>query len=166
METGTTTANHLRSTALHAANSSESSVIVEKSLVTTLRIGIVSALALPFGLAGLAAAMTNHQPPLDVIAPIVALAALVFIACWARVLVHWRDPDGPDDDDPWRRGGGPDGVTPPDGSSDGPSIDWTAFEREFAAYVTACERVREGVLAAVSAALRPATHAIARASAA
>jgi hypothetical protein len=138
-------------------------VIVEKSLVTTLRIGIVSALALPFGLAGLAAAMTNHEPPLDVIVPVVALAALVSIACWARVLVHWRDPDGPDDDDPWRRGDGPNDITPPDGSHDGPSIDWTVFEREFAAYVAACERLREGVLVAVSAALRPATQAIASA---
>jgi hypothetical protein len=138
---------------------------VDKSLVTTLRVGIVSALALPFGLAGLAAGITSHQPPIDVIVPIVALAALISIACWSRVLVHWRDPDGPDDDDPWRRGGGPDDFTPPDGSSDGPSIDWTVFEREFAAYVAACERVREGVLVAVSAALRPATQAIASACA-
>jgi hypothetical protein len=136
-------------------------VIVEKSLVTTLRIGILSALALPFGLAGLAAGMTSHEPPLGVVVPIAALAALVSIACWSRVLMHWRDPDGPDDDEPWRRGGGPDGFTPPDGSHDGPSIDWTVFEREFAAYVAACERLREGVLVAVSAALRPATHAIA-----
>lgn len=138
-------------------------MIVEKSLVTTLRIGIVSALALPFGLAGLAAGLTSHEPPLDAVVPIVVLAALVSIACWARVLVHWRDPDSPDDDDPWRRGGGPDDVTPPDGSSDGPSIDWTVFEREFAAYVAACERLREGVLVAASAVLRPATHAIASA---
>ncbi len=136
---------------------------MEKSLVTTLRVGIVSALALPFCLAGLAAGITSHEPPLDVIAPIVALAALVSIACWARVLVLWRDPDGPDDDDPWRRGGGPDDLTPPDGGSDGPCIDWTVFEREFAAYVAACERLREGVLVAVSAALRPAAQAIASA---
>jgi hypothetical protein len=136
---------------------------VERSLVTTLRVGIVSALTLPFGLAGLAAGVTSHQPPLGVIAPIVALATVVSIACWSRVLMHWRDPDGPDDDDPWRRGDGPDDFTPPDGSSDGPSIDWTVFEREFAAYVAACERLREGVLVAVSAALRPATHAIASA---
>jgi hypothetical protein len=134
---------------------------MEKSLVTTLRVGIVSALVLPFGLAGLAAGITSHEPPLDVIAPIVAVAALVSIACWSRVLIHWRDPDGPDDDDPWRRDRGPDDGNPPDGSSDGPSIDWTAFEREFAAYVAACDRVREGVLVAVSAALRPATHALA-----
>lgn len=136
---------------------------MEKSLVTTLRVGIVSALALPFCLAGLAAGITNHEPPLDVIAPVVALAALVSIACWSRVLVHWRDPDGPDDDDPWRRGGGPDDPTAPNGGSGGPSIDWTVFEREFAAYVAACERLREGVLVAVSAALRPATQAIASA---
>lgn len=134
---------------------------MEKSLVTTLRVGIVSALVLPFGLAGLAAGITSHEPPLDVIAPIVALAALVSIACWSRVLVHWRDPDGPEDDEPWRRDGGPNGRNPPNGSSDGPSIDWTVFEREFAAYVAACERVREGVLVAVSAALRPATQALA-----
>jgi hypothetical protein len=138
-------------------------VTVEKSLVTTLRIGIVSALALPFGLAGLAAALTSHEPPIDAIAPVVALAALISIACWSRVIVHWRDPDGPDDDDPWRRGGGPDDFTPPDGSSDGPAIDWTAFERDFAAYVAACERLCDGVLVALSAALRPATQAIASA---
>jgi len=136
-------------------------VIVDKSLVTTLRVGIVSALVLPFGLAGLAAGLTDHQPSVDVVAPIVALAALISIACWTRVVKHWRDPESPDDDEPWRRGGGPDDVTPPDGSSDGPAIDWTVFEREFAAYVAACERVREGVLVAVSAALRPATHATA-----
>ena len=136
---------------------------MEKSLVTTLRVGIVSALALPFCLAGLAAAFTNHEPPFDAIVPIAALAALVSIACWSRVLVHWRDPNGPDDDDPWRRGGGPDDISPPGGSSDGPSIDWTAFERDFGAYVAACERLREGVLVALSAALRPATHAIASA---
>jgi hypothetical protein len=129
---------------------------VERSLVTTLRVGIVSALALPFGLAGLAAGATSHEPPLGVIAPIVALAALVSIACWSRVVMHWRDPDGPDDDEPWRRGGGPDDFSPPDGSTDGPAIDWTAFEREFAAYVAACERVREEVLVALAAALRPA----------
>jgi hypothetical protein len=136
---------------------------MDKSLVTTLRVGIVSALALPFGLAGFAAAMTNHEPPLKVVVPIVVLAALVSIACWSRVLVHWRDPDGPDDDDPWRRDRSPDDGNPPAGSSDGPSIDWTVFEREFAAYVAACERVREGVLVAVSAALRPATQALASA---
>jgi len=38
-----------------------------------------------------------------------------------------------------------------------------AFEREFAAYVAACERVCEGALVAVSAALRPATQALASA---
>ena len=134
---------------------------MEKSLVTTLRVGVLSALALPFGLAGLAAGITSHEPPLDVIAPIVALAALVSIACWSRVLVHWRDPDGPDDDDPWRRDRGPDDRNPPNGGSDGPSVDWTVFEREFAAYVAACDRVREGVLVAISAALRPATQALA-----
>ena len=136
---------------------------MDKSLVTTLRVGIVSALVLPFGLAGLAAGLTDHQPSVDVVAPIVALAALISIACWSQVLVHWRDPDGPDDDDPWRRGNGPDDFTPPDGSSDGPSIDWAAFEREFAAYVAACERMREGVLVALSAALRPAAQAMASA---
>jgi hypothetical protein len=135
---------------------------VEKSLVTTLRVGIVSALALPFVLAGLAAAMTSHEPPLAVIGPAVALASLVSIACWTRVLRNWRDPDPPDNDDPWRRGGGPDSGRP-DGGAGGPAIDWTAFERDFAAYVAACERLREGVLVAVSAVLRPATHAIASA---
>ena len=131
---------------------------MERSLVTTLRVGIVSALALPFGLAGLAAGATSHEPPLGAVLPIVALAALVSIACWSRVVIHWRDPDGPDDDDdPWRRGDGPNDRTPPDGSSDGPSIDWAVFEREFAAYVAACERVREGVLVALAAALHPAT---------
>ncbi len=134
---------------------------MERSLVTTLRVGIVSALGLPFGLAGLAAAVTSRQPPLAVIVPVAALAALVSIACWARVLAQWRDPDVPDDDDPWRGGGGPDAGTPPGGSSDGPAIDWTAFEREFAAYVAACERMSEGVLAALSAALRPPTQAMA-----
>ena len=59
---------------------------MEKSLVTTLRVGVLSALALPFCLAGLAAGVTSHEPPVDVIAPIVALAALVSIACWSRVL--------------------------------------------------------------------------------
>jgi hypothetical protein len=132
---------------------------VDRSLVTTLRVGIMSALALPFGLAGLASAMTSHEPPVSVIAPIVALAALVSIACWSRIVTHWRDPDGPDDDEPWRHGDGPDGFTPPDGSSDGPSIDWRAFEREFAAYASACERAREEVLVALAAALRPATRA-------
>jgi hypothetical protein len=34
---------------------------VESSLFTTLLVGIVSALGLPFGLAGLAAAMTSHE---------------------------------------------------------------------------------------------------------
>jgi len=136
---------------------------MERSLVTTLRVGIVSALALPFGLAGLAAGATSHEPPLSVILPIVALAALVSIACWSRVVKHWRDPGSPDDDDPWRRGGGPSDFSPPDGSSDGPSIDWAAFEREFAAYVAACERMREGVLVAFSAALRPAAQAMASA---
>ena len=134
---------------------------MEKSLVTTLRVGIVSALSLPFGLAGFAAAVTSHEPPLKVVVPVVALALLVSIACWSRVLVHWRDPDGPDDDDPWRRGSGSDDRNPPDGGADGPSIDWTVFEREFAAYVAACERVREGVLVAVAAALRPAGPAFA-----
>ena len=136
---------------------------MDKSLVTTLRVGILSALGLPFGLAGLAAAMTSHEPPLQVVAPIVALAALVSIACWSRVIAHWRDPEGPDDDDPWRRDRGPHNGNPPDGGTDGPAIDWTVFEREFAAYVAACERVREGVLVAVSAALRPATQAFASA---
>ncbi len=138
-------------------------MIVEKSLVTTLRVGIVSALALPFVLAGLAAAMTSHEPPVGAIAPVVALATLVSVACWTRVLKNWRGPDGPDDDDPWRRGGGPSDITPPEGGSDGPAIDWGLFEREFAAYVAACERLREGVLVAVSAVLRPATQAIASA---
>jgi hypothetical protein len=136
---------------------------VEKSLVTTLRVGIVSALALPFVLAGLAASMTSHEPPVGVIAPIVVLATLVSVACWSRVLTHWRDPEGPEDDDPWRRDRGPDDRNPPHGGSGGPSIDWTVFEREFAAYVAACDRVREGVLVALSAALRPATHALASA---
>ena len=135
---------------------------MEKSLVTTLRIGIVSALALPFVLAGLAAAMTNREPPLGAIAPVVVLATLVSVACWTRVLKNWRDPDGTDDDDPWRRGG-PDDRRPPNGGSDGPSIDWTAFERDFAAYVAACETAWEGVLVAASAWLRPATQAIASA---
>ena len=110
---------------------------MERSLVTTLRVGIVSALGLPFGLAGLAAALTNHQPPLGVIAPVAALAAIVSTACWSRVLAQWRDPGGPDDDDPWRRRGGPEDGTPPAGNSDGPAVDWTMFEREFAAYVAA-----------------------------
>jgi hypothetical protein len=132
---------------------------VDRSLVTTLRVGIMSALALPFGLAGLASAMTSHEPPVSVIAPIVALAALVSIACWSRIVTHWRDPDGPDDDEPWRRDAGPDDFTPPDGSCDGPSIDWRAFEREFASYVAACERAREEVLVALAAALRTATRA-------
>ncbi|HEY1567223.1 MAG TPA: hypothetical protein VGF68_09405 [Solirubrobacteraceae bacterium] len=136
---------------------------MDKSLVTTLRVGIVSALALPFGLAGLGAAITSHEPPVEAVSPIVALAVLVSIACWSRVLVHWRDPEGPDDDDPWRRDGGPRDGNPPDGGADGPSIDWTVFEREFAAYVAACEKLREGVLVAVSAALRPATQALASA---
>ena len=116
---------------------------MDKSLVTTLRVGIVSALALPFGLAGLAASMTSHEPPLRVVAPIVVLAALISIACWSRVLVHWCDPDGPEDDDPWRRGGGPDDVNPPDGGSDGPAIDWEAFERAFAAYVRSRKSARD-----------------------
>lgn len=136
---------------------------MDKSLVTTLRVGIVSALALPFGLAGLGAAITSHEPPVGAVSPIVALAVLVSIACWSRVLVHWRNPEGPDDDDPWRRDGGPRDGNPPDGGADGPSIDWTVFEREFAAYVAACEKLREGVLVAVSAALRPATQALASA---
>jgi hypothetical protein len=136
---------------------------VQKSLITTLRVGMVSALALPFCLAGLAAAITNHEPPIEAIAPLAALAALVSIACWSRVLVRWRDPEGPDDDDPWRRGGRPDDIGPPGGGSDGPAIEWKAFERDFAAYVAACERLREGVLVALSAALRPATHPIASA---
>lgn len=134
--------------------------IVEKSLVITLRVGIVSALALPFVLAGLAAAMTNREPPLGAIAPVVALAMVVSIACWTHVLKNWRDPGGPDDDDPWRRGR-PDDRRPPSGGSDGPLIDWTAFERDFAAYVAACETTWEGVLVAASAWLRPATQAIA-----
>jgi hypothetical protein len=120
---------------------------VDKSLVTTLRVGIVSALALPFGLAGLAASMTSHEPSLKVVAPIVVLATLVSIACWSRVLVYWRDPDSPEDDEPWRRGGGPDDLDPPDGGSDGPAIDWDAFERAFAAYVRSRESTRDLVLA-------------------
>jgi hypothetical protein len=120
---------------------------VDKSLLTTLRVGIVSALILPFGLAGLAAAITSHEPPLKVMVPIVALAALTSIACWSRVLMYWRDPESPEDDDPWRRGGGPDDLSPTDGDSDGPAIDWTAFERDFAAYVRSCETVRDLVLA-------------------
>jgi hypothetical protein len=63
----------------------------------------------------------------------------------------------------WHNHGGPRDGNPPDGGADGPSIDWTVFEREFAAYVAACEKLREGVLVAVSAALRPATQALASA---
>ena len=67
-------------------------MIVDTSLLTTLRVGIVSALALPFVLAGLAAAMTSPEPPLGVVAPAVAVASFVSIACWTRVLRNWRDP--------------------------------------------------------------------------
>ena len=120
----------------------------------------MSALALPFGLAGLAAAITSHAPPLEFVAPVVAVAALVSIACWSQVLRHWRDPEGPEDDDPWRRGG-PGSTRPPDGDSDGPAVDWDAFEREFADYVAAWESASDGVLVATSDGSRPAAQAIA-----
>lgn len=130
---------------------------MNKSAVPALRAGVISALALPFGLAAFAAAMTGHYPPLEVMAPILALVVSVVIACWLRAIPHLRVHRRPDDDgdDQWRRGRDDD-PRRPDGGFDGPPVDWTAFEQDFAAYVRACDsRV------AVSARSRPATHAMA-----
>jgi hypothetical protein len=119
---------------------------VEKSLIPRMRAGVIPALALPFVAAAFAAALTNHEPPLEVMAPILALVVTIVVVCWARVIVHWRAERRPDDDDdPWRPGGAGDDPRLPGGGSGGPAIDWDVFERDFAAYVRAQERPREPV---------------------
>jgi hypothetical protein len=106
-----------------------------------MRVGVVPALALPFVVAAFAAALTNHEPPPEIMAPILALVLGAVVVCWARVIVHWRAERRPDDDDdPWRSGGADEDPRLPGGGSGGPAIDWNAFERDFAAYVRAQER--------------------------
>ncbi|MGZ4351501.1 MAG: hypothetical protein ACXVRX_13365 [Solirubrobacteraceae bacterium] len=74
-------------------------------------------------------------------APILALVVCLVAVCWSRVAAHRRTRRRPDDDDePWRSDGSDDGPPLPDGGSGGPVVDWPAFERDFAAYVGACER--------------------------
>ena len=120
---------------------------MRKSVVGKLRAGVVSALVLPFCLAAFAAALTSGQPPLEIMAPILAVLVCVLAVCWARVAPHWRPQRGPDDDDePWRRDGSEDDPRLPDGGAGGPEIDWPAFERDFAAYVQACEHSGDRVL--------------------
>ena len=120
---------------------------MEKSCVPRMRVGVVPALALPFVLAAFAAALTNHEPPPEIMAPILPLVLGVVVVCWAPVIVHWRAERHVDDDDdgPWRSGGADDDPRLPGGGSGGPTIDWNAFERDFAAYVRARERPREPV---------------------
>jgi hypothetical protein len=120
--------------------------IVEKSFLPTLRAGVVTALALPFGLAAFAAGLTNGEPPLEIMGPLLALVVSLVATCWSRIAAHWRaQRRHDDDDDEWRREGGEDPRLPDDGSG-GPVVDWPRFEREFAAYVAACERVGDRVL--------------------
>ena len=113
-----------------------------KSALLTLRASVLSTLAVPFVLAAFAAATTSHDPPLEIMAPILALVVVAAIACWSRAVPHLRHRRQPDDDgdDQWRRGSDDDDPRGPDGGHDGPAVDWSAFERDFAAYV----RAREG----------------------
>jgi len=120
---------------------------VEKSIVPKLRAGVASALALPFGLAAFAAALTSGEPPVEVMGPVLGVVVCVLGVCWLRLALHRHRPQGPDDDDqPWRRDSSGDDPRPPEGGTDGPVIDWPAFERDFAAYVRARERSSERVL--------------------
>lgn len=114
---------------------------MERSVIPKLRAGLISALALPFGLAAFAAALSSGDPPLEIMAPILALVVCVLAVCWSRVAAHRqrRNRGRDDDDEPWRRDGGDDDPLDPDGGAGGPVIDWPAFERDFAAYVRACE---------------------------
>jgi hypothetical protein len=79
--------------------------------------------------------------------PVLGLVVSVLAICWSRVAAHRRGHHGPDDDDePWRGDGSGDEPRLPDGGSDGPVIDWRAFEREFAAYVGELERDADRIL--------------------
>lgn len=115
---------------------------MSKSALLTVRASVLCALAVPFVLAAFAAATTSHDPPLVIMAPILALVVLAAIACWSRAIPHLRHRRRPDEDgdDQWPRGGDDDDPRRPDGGPDGPTVDWSAFERDFAAYV----RAREG----------------------
>jgi hypothetical protein len=121
---------------------------VEKSLVFRQRAGVFPALALPFVVAAFAAALSNHEPPPEVMAPILALVLGVVVGCWARVIAHWhaeRRPD--DDDDPWRYDSSDADPRLPGGGPGGPAIDWDTFERDFAEYVQARERPADHIRA-------------------
>ena len=122
---------------------------MDKSVVPTLRAGVVSALALPFGLAAFAAGVTSGQPPLEIMGPLLALVVCLMTACWSRIAALWRSQRRrhDDDDDPWQPGGGDDDPRWPTDDSGGPTVDWPQFERDFAAYVAATiERLPVGTL--------------------
>ena len=122
---------------------------MDKSVVPTLRAGVVSALALPFGLAAFAAGATSGEPPLEIMGPLLAVVVCLVAACWSRVATLWRaQRRRDDDDDPWRPGGGDDDPLLPTDDSGGPTVDWPRFERDFAAYVAATERRPVGTLTA------------------
>jgi hypothetical protein len=118
---------------------SKRSLNLQKALVRALRVAVLPTLALPFALGAFGAAMTGAGPSPKVITLILVSVTAAMAACWARVLVRWRDQRRADDDDgQWRHDRDDDDPCAPDGDSAGPAIDWIAFDRDFAAYAHAC----------------------------
>jgi hypothetical protein len=117
----------------------------ERSLISAVRCALLPAICMPAALASLCAGVGGGGLPLALAGPLAALALIVNVACWRRVIMRWRAlPRPEDDDDGWRRWS-LDGDPPlePSGGPGGIRFDWAVFERDFWAHVTQQERLRE-----------------------
>jgi hypothetical protein len=118
----------------------------ERSLLFAVRCALLPTLCLPVGLASVAASSSGTGVAPAMAIPLAALAVIVNVVCWRRVIVRWRAlPDRRDDDDHgWpRRGWDADDPLAPSGGPGGITFDWPEFERAFWIHVGELERQRE-----------------------
>jgi hypothetical protein len=107
---------------------------VKKPASIVLCAAALSSLALAFVLAALAAALTGAGPSPHILEPAAVAVFAAMAISWSHALAHLR-PRGDGDGDDWRRGFDDDDPLAPDSGPSGFTIDWAAFERDFAAYV-------------------------------
>jgi hypothetical protein len=117
----------------------------ERSLVSALRWSLLPGMCLPLTLASLGVSATGAGLPVALAVALAGLALIANFVCWRKVIARWRSLPRPDDEDHgWPRWWEDEDPQPdPSGGPGGFKIDWTKFEREFWAHVTAQARQRQ-----------------------